>query len=38
VRRHRLDDTGTVLEFISGYDNTVAPNLWDRSKAPTQKR
>lgn len=38
VRRHRLDDAGKVLEFISGYDNTVAPNLWDRSKAPTQKR
>ena len=38
VRRHRLDDTGKVLEFISGYDNTVAPNLWDRSKAPTPAR
>lgn len=33
VRRHRLDDAGAVLEFVSGYDNTVVPNLWDRSAA-----
>ena len=34
VRRHRLDEAGRVIEFISGYDSTVVPNLWDRSKAP----
>ena len=31
VRRHRLDDAGAMLDFVSGYDNTVLPNLWDRS-------
>ena len=34
VRRHRLDEDGRVIEFVSGYDNTTVPNLWDRSKAP----
>lgn len=32
VRRHRLDDQGQRIEFISGYDNVAVPNLWDRSK------
>ena len=36
VRRHRLDDAGQVVEFVSGYDSTTVPNLWDRSKAPQQ--
>lgn len=31
VRRHRLDDAGRLLDFVSGYDNTLLPNLWDRS-------
>jgi predicted metal-dependent enzyme (double-stranded beta helix superfamily) len=34
VRRHRLDDAGRVIEFVSGYDSRTVPNLWDRSKAP----
>ena len=33
VRRHRLDDSGVVREFVSGYDNLTVPNLWDRSGA-----
>jgi 3-mercaptopropionate dioxygenase len=33
VRRHRLDDAGVVRDFVSGYDNEVTPNLWDRSEA-----
>jgi predicted metal-dependent enzyme (double-stranded beta helix superfamily) len=36
VRRHRLDDAGRVVEFVSGYDSPTVPNLWDRSKAPQQ--
>lgn len=36
VRRHRLDDAGRVVEFVSGYDSPSVPNLWDRSKAPQQ--
>jgi predicted metal-dependent enzyme (double-stranded beta helix superfamily) len=36
VRRHRLDDAGQVVEFVSGYDSATVPNLWDRSKAPQQ--
>jgi len=36
VRRHRLDDAGRVIEFVSGYDSRTVPNLWDRSKAPPQ--
>lgn len=31
VRRHRLDAEGHVIDFVSGYDNTSQPNLWDRS-------
>jgi len=33
VRRHRLDEQGQCIEFVSGYDNVTVPNLWDRSKA-----
>jgi predicted metal-dependent enzyme (double-stranded beta helix superfamily) len=33
VRRHRLDDQGRVLDFVSGYDSAQLPNLWDRSAA-----
>lgn len=33
VRRHRLDAQGAVRDFVSGYDNTELPNLWDRSGA-----
>jgi predicted metal-dependent enzyme (double-stranded beta helix superfamily) len=36
VRRHRLDDAGRVIDFVSGYDSRTVPNLWDRSKAPPQ--
>jgi predicted metal-dependent enzyme (double-stranded beta helix superfamily) len=33
VRRHTFDpDTGAPHEFISGYHNSVVPNLWDRSR------
>jgi predicted metal-dependent enzyme (double-stranded beta helix superfamily) len=33
VRRHVFDPaTGAPREFISGYHNTVMPNLWDRSQ------
>ncbi len=33
VHRHRLDDAGRVLQFVSGYNSPVVPNLWDRSMA-----
>jgi len=33
VLRHRLDDTGAMRDFVSGYDSAVLPNLWDRSAA-----
>jgi predicted metal-dependent enzyme (double-stranded beta helix superfamily) len=33
VRRHRLDEQGRVIDFVSGYSNTTLPNLWDRSAA-----
>ena len=33
VRRHRLDDAGRIVDFVSGYDNSQVPNLWDRSAA-----
>lgn len=33
TRRHRLDDAGHMLDFVSGYDSPVVPNLWDRSAA-----
>ncbi len=32
-RRHRLGDDGALLDFVSGYDNELLPNLWDRSAA-----
>jgi len=33
VRRHVFEAaSGTPKEFISGYHNTVMPNLWDRSR------
>jgi predicted metal-dependent enzyme (double-stranded beta helix superfamily) len=32
VTRHSYDpDTGQKKTFISGYSNTVIPNIWDRS-------
>ena len=31
VQRHRLDDSGKVIGFVSGYDQATVPNLWDRS-------
>ncbi|WP_213954417.1 cysteine dioxygenase [Variovorax sp. dw_954] len=31
VRRHTYPDEGGRKPFISGYSNTVLPNLWDRS-------
>ena len=35
VRRHVFDaTTGVPREFISGYHNTVMPNLWDCSQEP----
>jgi predicted metal-dependent enzyme (double-stranded beta helix superfamily) len=34
VRRHRFDPaTGAPSDFVSGYHNTVTPNLWDRSRS-----
>ena len=33
VRRHRLDASGAMLDFVSGYDSPVVPNLWDRAAA-----
>ena len=33
VRRHRLDEGGARLDFVSGYDSELLPNLWDRSAA-----
>jgi predicted metal-dependent enzyme (double-stranded beta helix superfamily) len=32
VRRSVYAEDGTVKAFISGYSNTVLPNIWDRSK------
>lgn len=35
VRRHVFDpSTGAPREFVSGYHNTVTPNLWDLSQEP----
>lgn len=31
VRRHRVDESGRIVDFISGYSSTSTPNLWDRS-------
>ena len=33
VRRHRLDDAGSIHDFVSGYDSPFVPNLWDRAAA-----
>ena len=33
VRRHRLDEDGTRRDFVSGYDSSVVPNLWDLAAA-----
>ena len=33
VRRSRIDEAGVMRDFVSGYDNTLLPNLWDRSAA-----
>ena len=33
TRRHRIDEAGRVVDFVSGYDNATVPNLWDRSAA-----
>ena len=34
VHRHIYDgETGAIKPFVSGYANTVVPNLWDRSSA-----
>jgi predicted metal-dependent enzyme (double-stranded beta helix superfamily) len=33
VRRHTFDPaSGAPREFVSGYHNSVTPNLWDRSR------
>lgn len=31
VRRHKVDESGRVVEFVSGYTSTITPNLWDRA-------
>lgn len=36
VRRHRVDDKGAIVDFVSGYDAPLLPNLWDRSAAVRQ--
>ena len=33
VLRRRLDLAGQTMAFVSGYDSTLLPNLWDRSAA-----
>ena len=33
VLRRRLDPAGQTMAFVSGYDSTLLPNLWDRSAA-----
>ena len=33
VLRRRLDPAGQAMAFVSGYDSTLLPNLWDRSAA-----
>lgn len=30
TRRHRLDENGAIVDFVSGYDNPTVPNLWRR--------
>lgn len=34
VRRHTYDAAGQPKLFISGYSNTLIPNLWDASAGP----
>lgn len=34
VRRATYDTAGTETSFISGYSNSLLPNLWDRSENP----
>ena len=37
IRRHVYEPaTGAPKPFVSGYSNTVIPNLWDRSMAPAK--
>jgi hypothetical protein len=36
VRRHRVDEAGAIVDFVSGYDAPLLPNLWDRSAAVRQ--
>jgi predicted metal-dependent enzyme (double-stranded beta helix superfamily) len=31
VRRHRLDASGAIVDFVSGYSGLSVPNLWDRA-------
>lgn len=35
VRRATYDEAGRPKPFISGYSNTLLPNLWDASKSLT---
>ena len=37
VRRSVYAEDGTPKAFISGYSNTVLPNIWDRSKEDSNK-
>ena len=32
IKRHRIDDAGDIVDFVSGYDAPSVPNLWDRSR------
>ena len=34
IRRSTFDETGAAKPFVSGYSNTLLPNLWDLSKEP----
>lgn len=38
LRRHRVDAQSRVVEFISGYDSALVPNLWDRSSSSVTTR
>ncbi len=33
IKRQFLDEGGVISDFVLSYDNTVLPNLWDRSLA-----
>jgi len=37
LRRQRLDDRGRLCGFVSGYDNTVLPNLWGDADAASAR-